>query len=126
MAASSQGSTVSFDGTNIGQLTGFTVSPGRAVVQDVSSEFSFVLGSGDEARLVRQYECFSLEPGKATYTLLGTPPHTASLLGKRGTLSVSYTGGFVSANAFLESFEVTGAVGELLRGSATFILTGED
>lgn len=125
MAASSQGSTVSFDGVNIGQLVGWTVSPGRAVVQDVSSAYSSVLGTGSETRLVRQYEAFSLEPGSATYTLLGTPPHTGALLGKRATLSVSYTGGNVTATAFLEKFEVTGAVGELLRGSATFILTGD-
>lgn len=126
MADSSQGSTVSFNGQNIGQLTGWTVSPGRASVQDVSSDASSVIGSGSEARLIRQHECFSIEPGRATYTLLGPPPHVGNDIGKKAELSVSYSGGFVTATAFLESFEITGSVGELLRGSATFILTGDD
>jgi hypothetical protein len=125
MPASSQGSTVSFDGENIGQLLGWTVVPGRAVVQDVSSGDSTYYGDGDEKRLVRQVECLSVEPGRATYTLLGAPPHIKGDIGKKGTLSIGFDGGSLSAEAFLEEFEVTGSVGELIKGSATFILTGD-
>lgn len=125
MPASSQGSTVSFDGENIGQLLGWTVIPGRAVVQDVSSASSYYEGTGSQTRLWREVECLSVEPGRATYTLLGAPPHIKGDIGKRGTLSINFDGGFLTAEAFLEEFETTGSVGELLKGSATFILTGD-
>lgn len=125
MPASSQGSTVSFDGSPIGQLLGWTAVPGRAVVQDVSSAESLYIGDGDQKRLVREVDCLSVEPGRATYTLLGAPPHIKGDIGKRGTLSINFSGGFLTAEAFLEEFEITGSVGELLKGSATFILTGD-
>jgi hypothetical protein len=125
MPASSQGSTVSFDGANIGHLLGWTVVPGRAVVQDVSSAQSLYVGHGEQKRLVRQVECLAVEPGRATYTLLGTPPHMKGDIGKKATLSIDWDGNYLTAEAFLEEFEVTGSVGELLKGSATFILTGD-
>lgn len=125
MPVSSQGSTVSFDGSPIGQLLGWSAVPGRAVVQDVSSAESYYVGSGEQKRLWRQVECMSVEPGRATYTLLGAPPHIKGDIGKKATLSIEWTGGSLEAEAFLEEFEATGAVGELLKGSATFILTGD-
>jgi hypothetical protein len=125
MPASSQGSTVTFDGDTIGQLVGWSGNPGRAVVQDVSSAESYYDGAGTQMRLWRQVECMSVEPGRATYTLLGVPPHTKNDIGKKATLSISYSGGDLTAEAFLEEFEITGSVGELLKGSATFILTGD-
>lgn len=125
MPASSQGSTVSFGGDIIGQLLGWTAVPGRAVVQDVSSAASLYVGEGDQKRLWREVECLSVEPGRATYTLLGAPPHIKGDIGKKGTLSINFSGGSLTAEAFLEEFETTGSVGELLRGSATFILTGD-
>jgi hypothetical protein len=57
--------------------------------------------------------------------LLGAPPHIKGDIGKKGTLSIYFDGGSLSAEAFLEEFEVTGSVGELIKGSATFILTGD-
>jgi hypothetical protein len=125
MAASSQGATVSFRGTPIGQLTGFSVTPGRAVVQDVSSAESLLVGASDTTRLIRQFDCLSVEPGRATYSLLGVPPHNTDLIGISDTLAITYEGGSFTGSAFLESFEITGSVGELLRGSATFIINGD-
>jgi hypothetical protein len=57
--------------------------------------------------------------------LLGAPPHIKGDIGKKGTLSIGFDGGSLSAEALLDEFEVTGSVGELIKGSATFILTGD-
>lgn len=124
MPDSSQGSTVSFDGDNLGQLTGWNLSAGQAITADVTGAESEVFGTGETARVLRQLDCVGIEPGRLQVRLFGCPPYTVSEIGSKGTLVVAFTGGSLMAQAILDSFEVEGAAGELLRGQASFILTG--
>lgn len=124
MPASSQSSTVSFDGGALGELTGWSLEAGRAITADVTGADSEVFGSGGDTRVLRQLDCVGIEPGRLTVRLFGCPPYIVSEIGTKAGLSVSFTGGSLSAQAILDSFEVEASVGELLRGSATFILTG--
>lgn len=124
MPAYSQGSTVSFDGDALGQLTGYTLEAGKATTTDITSITSATLGSGDNSRVRREVDCTGIEPGKLTVRLLGCPPYAVADIGTKGGLSVSFDGGSLSGQAILDGFSVDGAVGELLVGSATFTLTG--
>ena len=120
----SQGSTVTF-GSEIGELLGFTVSPFRAGVADVTTMDSAVLGSGESSRVRRDYEATSVDSGTATVTLLGCPPFLSTDVGSRNTLTIVTSCETYSVEAILESFEIQGAVGELLKGAATFVLVGD-
>lgn len=124
MPAYSQGSTVSFDGGALGQLTGWTLDAGKAITADITSLDSQMFGSGGDARILRELDCVGIEPGKLSVRLLGCPPYAVADIGTKGSLSVSFTGGSLSGDAILDGFTVEGSVGELLVGSATFILTG--
>jgi hypothetical protein len=124
MPASSQSSTVSFGGGALGELTGWSLSAGQAITADITGADSEIFGTGDSTRVLRELDCVGIEPGRLQVRLFGCPPFTVAEIGDKGTLSVSFTGGSLSAQAILDSFEVEAAVGELLRGTASFILTG--
>lgn len=124
MPAYSQGSTVSFDGGALGQLTGWSLEGGKAVTVDVTTIESSIYGTGDNTRIHREIDATGIEPGKLSVRLLGCPPYAVADIGKKGGLSVTFDGGSLSSQAILDDFRVEGAVGELLVGSATFILTG--
>ena len=124
MAAVSQGSTVSFGGSNIGSLVGFTASPAQAVTTDATSVSATIRGIGEESRVVKRLECTAVDPGTASVRLLGCPPYAVSDIGTKATLTVAFQGGAISLTAILLSFEIEGSVGELLRGTATFQFTG--
>jgi hypothetical protein len=122
---SSQGSTVSFDGTPIGRLTGFRVSPGTAQFEDVTNVGSDVIGSGWDARVLREIACTGIEPGTVEVNLFGCPPFVNEDTGLVGTLVVSFPEGGFECMAHLETFEVTGSVGQFLTGSARFRIAGQ-
>lgn len=121
---SSQGSTVIFDGDQLGKLTGWSLEAGKAITADITTADSERFGSAGDTRILRQLDCVGIEPGKFTVRLFGCPPYTVSQIGSKGGLSVTFSGGGITAEAILDGFNVDGAVGELLVGQATFILTG--
>jgi hypothetical protein len=112
-------STVTFAGLS-GGLLGFTVSPGSAGIQDVTSHSSIVV----DGRVIRDYVCTSIDSGTATVRLLGDPGFARNDIGTEGTLSVTTPAGSLSAKAILRAFDLEAAVGELVRGTAEFTLTG--
>lgn len=120
----SQGSTVSFDGTAIGRLKSWQASPGSARFEDVTGSDAPVLGSGDQSRICQQIACLMVEPGSASVTLFGMPPFAPTAIGKRGTLSITFSTGSVSLEAILESYDGSGQVGKYIDGSASFRFTG--
>lgn len=122
---SSQGSTVSFNGSPLGRVTRFRVSPGAAVFAEKTNITSEVVGSGANARIVKTYDCVAIDPGTVEVTLYGCPPYVNADIGTRGIVSVLFDGGSLTRPAYLESFDVTGSVGEFLVGQASFKLTGE-
>lgn len=122
---SSQGSSCSFAGQSLGRITRWRISPGAAVFAEKTNITSEVVGSGANARIVKTYDCVAIDPGTVEVTLYGCPPYTNAQIGSRGTVSVSFEGGSLSRPAYLETFDVTGSVGEFLVGQASFKLTGE-
>lgn len=122
---SSHGSSCSFNGLALGRVTRFRVSPGSAVFVEKTNITSEVVGYGANSRIVKTYDCVAIDPGTVEVTLFGCPPYANEDIGTRGTVSVSFEGGSLSRPAYLESFDVTGSVGEFLVGQAVFKLTGD-
>lgn len=121
----SHGSSVSFAGENIGWLTGWRFSPATAQFEEATHVGSTVWGTGANARVLREYTCSAVEPGGAEVTLFGCPPFVNQDTGSQGDLVVSFDGGSFTINAFLEAFEVTASVGEMLLGTARFRFSGQ-
>lgn len=121
---SSQGSTVSFNGTEIGSLIRWRTIPGSAKFTDITSMGSQLVGSSDNSRVISDVDCTAIEPGGADVTMRGVPPWVLEDIGTRGGLSVTSAGGGVSLQAYLESFEASGNVGQFLEGTARFRFTG--
>lgn len=121
---SSQGSAVSFDGTPMGRLTSWRIVAGNAQFQEVTSLVSPVIGSGGDARVVAQWDCTKVDPGGVDIQVRDCPPFITSQIGSRGTVVVTFATGSVSLDAFLETFDVSGNVGEFLRGTARFRFSG--
>lgn len=122
---SSQGSFVSFNGVVLGRVTNWRLQPGSASFEEVTNVTSTVLGSGDNARVVKQFDCTSVDPGGVDVSLFGVPPFAAGVIGKKGILSVTYgIGSTFAMEAFLETIDGTANVGEFLTGTARFRFTG--
>lgn len=120
---SSQGATVSFDGVPLGQLLTIDASGGSASAESVTSLESAVLGSGADARVIKDVDVLSVDSGRCSVTFFGAPQVVEC--GKKAELEVVIGGATVlSGEAFLQDYDCQGAVGELVRGSATFQMTG--
>jgi len=122
---SSQGTTVTFAGSDVGSLLGVSVTSGTAKTSNVTSAESPVVGTGSESRIFTSLDCTAVDPGAVSIRLLGMPGWTIEDIGSRGTLAVDAPSGTLSADAILESFEFEAAVGDLIKGSANFVFTGE-
>ena len=120
---SSQGSTVSFDGTALGSLLSIAVQSQASSPVDVTYIGSSIVGSGSDARMVREVTVLSIEPTTVEVSFLGASGYSTTDPGNRGTLVI--TGGVgLSATAILTGWGETVAVGEYVKGSASFVLTG--
>jgi hypothetical protein len=124
--AYAQGSTVSFNGVPVGELLSWDVTPANASVTDATSQDSTILGSGADARVVKQVDCVAVDPGTASITFLGSAGFVVNDTGMSGALAVTSDAGNVTLDAILVSFQITGAVGELIKGTANFQFTGND
>jgi len=123
--AYSQGSTVSFKGFALGSLLGWDVTPAAASTTDCTSVDSVLLGSGIEARIVKNVDCCAVDPGTASVTFLGGNGFSSNNVGEVGFLVIDSDAGTLELEAILQSFQVTAAVGELIKGTATFQFTGQ-
>ena len=120
---SAQGSTVSFNGSPIGKLRGWRFTPRSAVLENVTGDAATLLGTGDETRVVKQFECLAVDPGSADVTLYGVA-FSKDDVGSKGDLVFTFTGGSLTLEAVLENYEGSGQVGGFIEGSATFRFTG--
>ena len=119
----SQGSAVSFDGDSLGSLLSINVQAQASSPVDVTHTGSTVVGSGAAARMVREVDVLSIEPTTVEVSFLGVSGYSVTSPGARGSLVI--TGGVsLSANAILTGWGETAAVGEYVKGSASFVLTG--
>lgn len=121
----SQGTTVSFAGAVLGNLT--NVKPALSVSGkfDCTSLLSPVIGAGANSRVMNQVNPTSVDPGSVQIEFIGQTAFSRSDLAGVGPLVVSFpSGGALVGLAYLETFEQEAAAGEKLRGSATFQFTG--
>lgn len=121
---SSHGTTVSFNGTNIGFLTGFDVESKAGDVSEVTNVTSTVVGTGANARVVKQYDCTAIEPPTVSITFHGPPSFSPTDAGFKATLVFNAPGMSVSGQAILLSWNHSGRANQWSNGSASFQLTG--
>ena len=122
---SSQGAALYFNGQELGVLQNVSLSLAVGNKHEVTSMRSPVTGSASSARVMRQYNVTSIEPGTITARFLGLPDLGVLDMGKYGLLVFSYgSGGAVTAQAFLESLDSEFAKGELVQWAAVFQLSG--
>jgi hypothetical protein len=121
---SSHDTTVSFNGVDIGYLTAhdWDVKAGQLVER--TSVVSRVVGAGADARVVKRYDCTSVEPPTLSFSFWGPPSFDADDAGMKGTIVFETPGATISGPAILTSFSHAGRSGQWSTGVATFQLTG--
>lgn len=120
----SQGTTVSFDGEPIGRLISFDSGAEIGQLDDVTGDDASLVGSGADARIVRQYDCTEIEPPKLSFKFWGASPFTKDDIGRQGTLSFDAPGDSISGTAILLRWKYAGAAGVYAQGSCEFQLIG--
>ena len=115
---------VSFDGVDIGYLTGFDTESKAGEVQEVTGVNSPVYGEGANARVLRQYDATSIEPPTLSFTFWGPPSFQSTDAGLKAEIVFDSPGSTISGEAILVSFSHAGRAGQWSTGTATFQLTG--
>lgn len=122
----SQGATLYFKGVELGVLQGASPAFAAGSVHEVTSLRSPVIGSGQNARVIKQYNCTSIEPGTMQCRFLGTSDLARNDVGGPGTLVFSWPNGQISGAAFCSDLQADFSVGQLQQWTATFQFTGFD
>ena len=121
----SQGASLYFNGQALGVLQNVSLSLAVGNKHEVTSMRSPVTGSASSARVIKQYNVTSIEPGTITARFLGLPNLGVLDVGKYGSLVFSYgNGSTVAAQAFLETLDSEFTKGELVQWAAVFQLSG--
>ena len=120
----SQGGAVFFNGVELGVLIGASPDFATGSSSEVTSMMSPILGQGQNARVLKQYNCTSVEPGTITCRFLGSPDLARNDLGGPGQLVFSWATGQLSGQAFCSQLQAEFARGELIQWSAQFQFTG--
>jgi hypothetical protein len=120
----SQGATLYFNGLELGVLQDVSPAFAAGSVHEVTSLRSPVIGEGQNARVIKQYNCTSIEPGTMQCRFLGTAGLQRNDVGGSGTLVLSWPGGQISGEAFCSDLQPTLTVGQLQQWTATFTFTG--
>ena len=124
---SSQGAVLRFNGQVLGVLQNANPSFAVGNKHEVTSMRSPVAGVGQNARVLKQYNVTSIEPGTITARFLGSPDLARNDIGGPGFLSFTWgSGASLSGQAFLETLEAEFAKGELIQWAAVFQFSGFD
>lgn len=124
----SNGLTVTFAGVEIGWLSGHDWEAKISELVDKTSAASRVVGSGANARVVKEYDATSIEPVLFSFTFWGPPSYSADDAGLKGELVFDAPGLAepIAGEAILMDFRHSGRSGQWATGSANFQLTGAD
>lgn len=123
--ADSQGITLTFDGVTLGSIVNVSAPQSLAGEFDCTSLLSPVIGTGVNTRVLQQLNPTSVAPAAITISYIGGPAFGTADQGRVAPLVLTFpTGWSLTGLAYLSEFTPEGAVGEKLRGSATFQLTG--
>ena len=117
---------VSFDGVPIGFLTGYDIDCQAGEFHEVTNVLSQVVGTGQGARVIREYDATSVEPPTLSLEFYGPPSFSATDAGLRGLIVFDSPGFSLSGEAILRSFNHSGRSGQWTRGTATFQFTGSN
>jgi len=124
MIPHSQGTAVTFDGVAITKVTGVTAGGGSVKTVDTTSMACKVVGSGLSRRVVLEEHTGDVSLGSIEVTFLGAQAFSVMDEGRFGIVSVAWSAGNISNYAKLESFKLSAAVNDVIRGSITFKMTG--
>jgi hypothetical protein len=120
----SQGATLLFNGVELGTYVSMSPSWQTGNVHEVTSKDSQVLGTGTDARVLRQYNVSAMEPGQVQVRFLGNPTLRLDQIGVTGTLAIIWAGGAYSGNGFAIDLAGDIKAGELIQWSMTFQFSG--
>ena len=120
----SQGATLYFNGVELGRMQGVDTSVAAGNVQEVTSLKSPVMGQGQNARLLKQYNCTSVEPGTMQLRFIGSAGLNRNDIGGPGRLVLTWPNGTLSWIAFCSDLQAGFSVGQLQQWTATFQATG--
>ena len=124
---SSQGAVLSFRGSVLGVLQNANQTFAVGNKHEVTSIRSPVVGTGQNARVIKQYNVTSIEPGTITARFLGSPDLARNNIGGPGILSFTWgSGASLIGQAFLETLDSEFAKGELIVWAAVFQFSGFD
>lgn len=119
-----QGVSVTFDGVTIRRPTGVNTGGGSVAMVNTTSTGCIVVGSGLSRRVIEEEHPGNVSLGSVEVPFLGPQALTQTDEGRFGTLVITWPGGTVNGYATLTSLKITGAVNDVVRGSATWKLTG--
>lgn len=123
--ADGHGATVAFNGTVLGSLVGIQPAFQAANVHEVTSLTPTIVGSGQNARVVKQYNVTSIDSGVVTVSFLGSPGLSRNDIGYPAPFSVvAGTSISLSGQAVCIQLDADVRVGELMRWNAVFQFTG--
>lgn len=123
--ADAQGATVTFGGAVLGSLVNIQATQSVAGKFDCTSLLSPVLGAGANSRVLTQVNPTSVDAGGLSVQFIGPTVFSRSDIGRVAQLAFALpSGGALFGLAYLENLELEAAVGEKLRGTATFVFTG--
>ncbi len=121
---SPHGTEVSFADVTIGYLTDFDVDAKAGATIDSTNVNSPVIGEGYSSRVIRLYDCTSIEPPTVTVSFWGPPSFAWYDCGMKGQLNFTTQSVSVSGEAILLGITYSGKQNQYTTGSATFQLTG--
>lgn len=114
MASYAQGATVSFGGGSFSEVTNISVSGAAATIVDVT---------GRDTGLVKIYEVGDVDLGSVSVECLAGGLGTGDL-GTKAALSISGGGISWSGQAIFESLEFSATVGDIVRVTYKFRMSG--
>lgn len=128
--ADSQGLTVSWGSINLGMLTNAQYSSPTVEYEEYVSSSSALRaytandGSTTHYGAVKRIIAGDITPGTVSLQWIGASALSDSHVGHSKQLTITHSQGALtlSATASLRSFSITGAVGELVKGTAEFQL----
>lgn len=130
--ADSQGISVTWGSVSLGKLTNVVKQSPQVDYEEIFTVNNAVVTYTDNAGktthhgAVKRMIASDITPGTLSIQWIGSGGLRDSHIGQSKTLTVTHPNGAiaVSVSASLKTYQITGAVGELIKGSAEFQLEG--
>lgn len=121
---SSHGTTVFFNGVQIGYLTDYDIEASASSLVESTNVNSLVLGTGAGSRVLKNYDCVAVDPPKLSLALRGMPTNSPYDVGTLGLLEVYTQESVLTGQAVLVDWRHSGRTNAATTGSVTFQLNG--